>query len=117
MIISKITKFIKKNWQHLDNKVMNKTRKQSQKYQNILTKLKIDYLTIFLLQQAILWSIANKITNMQKFQNLKVAPRVAGPTFPTQSLSNLLDKILKVLILYIKSYIRHNIDLLSVALE
>ena len=36
-----------------DNKVMKKIKKLSQKYKNILNKLKIDYLIIFQLQQAI----------------------------------------------------------------
>ena len=40
--------------------------------------------------------------------DLKLKPIVAGPTCPTRPLRDLLDKILKAFVFYVKSYVRNN---------
>ena len=55
----------------------------------------------------------NKYVEVLELSDLKLQPIVAGPTCPTQPLSDLLDKILKSFILHVKRYIRVNIDFLE----
>ena len=106
-----------------DNKVMKKFKKLTQKYENILTKLKIDYLTNFSPSTSNLYGLPkihkstliskineniakqnNKYAEVLEPSDLKLRPIVAVPTCPT--LSDILDKILKPFILHVKSYIR-----------
>ena len=44
-------------------------------------------------------------------------PIVAGPNCPTKRLSQLIDIILKPLLIHIKSYVKHNLDFLENTLE
>ena len=55
----------------------------------------------------------NEYVEILEPSDLKLRPIVACPTCPTRPLSDLLDKILKPLILHVKSYVRHNIDFLE----
>ena len=82
---------------------MNKIKKLTQKYENILTKLEIDYLTnLYVLPKnhkspLISEAIAeqnNKYIEVLEPSNLKLRPTVAGPTCSTRPLSDLSDKIL-----------------------
>ena len=45
--------------------------------------------------------------------DLKLRPIVAGPICPTRPLSNLIDIPLKPFFLYVKSYVKDNLDFLS----
>ena len=46
-------------------------------------------------------------------QDLKLRPIVAGPCCPTRNLSNLVDKIIKPLLIHVKSHIKDNICFLK----
>ena len=100
-----------------DNKVMNKIKKLIQKYENILTKLEIDYLNFSVLtsnfygspkiHQSAFISEAiakqnNKYVEILEPSDLKRWHIVASPTCPTLPLSDLLDKIPKPFILLLK---------------
>ena len=45
--------------------------------------------------------------------DVTLRPIVAGPNFPTHCLSNLVDIWLKLFLIYIKSYIKGNLDFLA----
>ena len=101
-----------------NNKAMNKIKKLTQKYENILTKLEIDYLTNFSASKSNFYvlpknhkspliseAIAEQNNKYKEFlepSNLKLRPIVAGPTCSTPPLSDLSDKILKPLIVHVK---------------
>ena len=48
-----------------------------------------------------------------ELSDLKLRPIVAGPICPTRPLSNLIDIILKLFLLHVKSYVKDNLDFLS----
>ena len=48
-----------------------------------------------------------------ELSDLKLRPIVAGPICPTRPLSNLIDIILKLFLLHIKSYVKDNLYFLS----
>ena len=45
--------------------------------------------------------------------DLKLRPIISGPQCPTRNLSNLIDKILKPLLIHVKSYIKDSIHFLN----
>ena len=100
--------------------------KLTQNYQNILTKLEIDYLTNFsdsksnfyclpkidkfaLISEAIAKQ-NNKYEEVLEPSDLKLQPIVAQSTRP---LSDPLDKILKPSVLFVKSYVPDSTDFLE----
>ena len=106
---------------------MNKIKKTNPEVWNILTKLKIDYFTNFSAStssfyglpkicKSALISEATAKQNEEYVEVLeptginKLRPIVAGPTCPTQLLSDLSDKIIKPFILHV---IYSNIDFLE----
>ena len=95
---------------------MNKIKKLSQKYENILNKLEIDHLTNFSASTSNFYSFPN-INNFalksEVLEPSELKPIVAGPLCPTRPLSDLLDEILKPFNLLVKTYVRDNIDLLD----
>ena len=50
--------------------------------------------------------------NLLEPDDLKLRPVVAGPNCPTRPVSNLIDILIKPLLLHVKSYIKDNIDFL-----
>ena len=48
-----------------------------------------------------------------ELSDLKLRPIVAGPICPTKPLSNLIDILLKLFLLHVKSYFKDNLDFLS----
>ena len=99
---------------------MNKIKKLTQKYENILTKLKADYLTNFVASTSNFYFISeaiakqnNEYVEVLESRDLKLQPIAAGPTCPTRPLNDLLDKIIKPFILLFKSYVRDNVVFLE----
>ena len=45
--------------------------------------------------------------------DLKLRPRQSGPIFPTRTLSNLINVLLKPFLLHVKTYVKDNLDFLS----
>ena len=97
---------------------MNKIKKTNPEVWNILTKLKIDYFTNFSTSTSSFYglpkicksALISEATAKQNKEYLevlepsdinKLRPIVAGPTCPTQLLSDLLDKIIKPIILHV----------------
>ena len=100
----------------MTNKIMNKIKKLSQKYENILNKLEIDHLTNFSASTSNFYSFPNINKFALKSEVLEPSELktiVAGPLCPTRPLSDLLDEILKPFNLLVKTYVRDNIDLLD----
>ena len=108
---------------------MNKIKKLTQKYENILTKLKADYLTNFVASTSNFYGFPkihesafiseaiakqnNEYVEVLESRDLKLRPIAAGPTCPTRPLNDLLDKIIKPFILLFKSYVRDNVVFLE----
>ena len=58
------------------------------------------------------YSRKNPYIHIQKPNDLKLRPIIAGPACETNRISNLLDIILKPLLKYIKSYVKDDLDIL-----
>ena len=111
-----------------DNRVMNKIRKLTQKY-NILSKDKVESLTNFCASNSnfyglpkfhkssiiseVIVELNNEYVTILEPNDLKLRPIAAGSNSPTRPLSELLDKILKPFIVHEKNYVRDNTDLLE----
>ena len=108
-----------------DQLVMNKIGQLTEKYKQNLTKAEIQYLTNFSYTTSNFYGLpkvhkSKLIADAVKAQNseyivlyepsdLVLRPIVAGPVCP----SDLVDKLLKPYIKYIKSYVRDDLDFLS----
>lgn len=111
------------------SKTMNKIKRFTKKFENHLTEKEMDYLVNFETKNSNFYGLP-KIhkskelkDGMEKINSsyiklpqpgdLKLRPIVAGPSCPTQRLSNLIDIILKPLCDTIPSFIRDNMDFLN----
>ena len=112
-----------------DEQVLNKIIKHCETYKNELTSDEIKYLTKFQMRTSNFYGLpkvhkSKIIKEAIKEQNsiyieclepqdLKLRPIVAGPNCPTRPLSNLIDKILKPLLVHVKSHVKDNINFLQ----
>ena len=112
-----------------DNLVMNKLTEFVKKYKNVLTSQESNYLSKFSYSTSNFYGLpkihkSKIIEEAIKHQNtecinilepidLKLRPIIAGPKCPTRPLSNLIDILIKPLLLHVKSYIKDNIDFLQ----
>ena len=112
-----------------DAKVTKGITKIIEKYKDNLTEKEKEYLTSFSCNTSNFYDlpkihksklIQDAIKEQQKEyvpiiepSDLKLRPIVAGPICPTRPLSNLIDILLKPFLLYIKSYVKDNLDFLS----
>ena len=115
--------------ENCDKKVLKNLQVLCEKYKNDLTDEEKDYWTKFqsktsnfyglpkvhkskIIKEAIVKQNAEYIECLEPC-DLKVRPIVAGPNCPTRNLSNLLDKILKPLLIHVKSHIKDNLNFLK----
>lgn len=108
---------------------MIKIKRFTKKFENHLTEKEIDYLLNFETKNSNFYGLP-KIHKSKKLKDwlekinlryiklpqpgdLKLRLKVAGPSFPTQRLSNLIDIILKPLCNTIPSFIRDDMDFLN----
>ncbi|XP_062576664.1 uncharacterized protein LOC134238563 [Saccostrea cucullata] len=112
-----------------DKKTMSTMKKYTSKFSHNLTKKEIDFLLNFEVKTSNFYGLP-KIHKSKQIQNgiqemsepyiklprptdLKLRPIVAGPSCPTQRLSNLLDIILKPFCKLVPSFIRDDMDFLN----
>ena len=112
-----------------DKNVMTTILTHCKKYKDNLTKAEISYISNFQMRTSNFYGLpkvhkSKSIKEAVKEQNstyieclepqdLKLRPIVAGPCCPTRNLSNLVDKIIKPLLIHIKSHIKDNISFLK----
>ena len=119
----------KKTNENCDKKVFKDLEKLVAKFSNCLLKEEQDFLTKFsfstsnfyglpkihkskIIQEAI--QVQNsEYVKIYEPPDLTLRPIVAGPNCPTRRLSNLVDILLKPFLIYIKSYIKDNLDFLA----
>ena len=114
-----------KNDQKCDNRVMEKIGELANIYKSLLTKAEKLYLTNISFSTSNFYGLPkvhkSKINEAAEQQNneyieihepddLTVRPIVGGPNCPTRPLSQLTDIILKPFLLYIKSYVKDNLN-------
>lgn len=121
--------YYKKIPANVDNQVINKIRRLSDKYSHCLTKSESKCLTEFNFKTSQFYglpkihkskqisSAINKqnsdVVNVLEPSDLPFRPIVGGPICPTSNLSFLLDEILKPLLSKVQSFVRDDIDFLS----
>ena len=119
----------KKTNENCDKKVFKDLEKLVAKFSNCLLKEEQDFLTKFSFSTSNFYGLPkihkSKIiqgaTQVQSSEYVKIyeppdltlRPIVAGPNCPTRRLSNLVDILLKPFLIYIKSYIKDNLDFLA----
>ena len=112
-----------------DNATMRKIKHLMKEHASELTKKEIDYVQNFTTKTSNFYGLpkihkSSTIKTAVKDQNseyvklpppadLKMRPIVAGPSSPTQRLSNFLDLILKPLCKHVASYIRDDLEFLA----
>ena len=119
----------KKTNEYCDKKVLKDLEKLVAKFTNCLLKEEQDFLTKFsfstsnfyglpkfhkskIIQEAIQVQNSEYI-KIYELSDVTLRPTVAGLNCPTRRLSNLVDILLKPLLLDIKSYIKDNLDFLT----
>ena len=123
------TSTYRKTKANCDNKVMAELKRMVTKHEKILTKQEANYLTKFSFTTSNFYGLPKIhksaiIAETIKIQNsecinvfepadLKLRPIIAGPNCPTKPLSNMIDILIKPLLLHVKSYIKDNIDFLQ----
>ena len=112
-----------------DTNIISKIKTLCQRYDNILTKHEIEYLTKFdvktsnyyglpkihkskLIKEAICEQNSEYIEILNP-DDLKFRPIIAGPACPTHRLSNLVDILLQPFVNHVSSYVRDDIDYLN----
>lgn len=112
-----------------DHAVINKIKRLSIKFNNVLTKKEKDYITNFDYKTSQFYGLpkvhkSDQIKNMISSDSgevisvlnptdLNFRPIVASTQCPTNRLSELLDKILQPLQIYVKSYIKNTVHFLN----
>ena len=112
-----------------DKSVMNKIRKLTEKYKDILTDKEIKFLSSFESKTSLFYgmpkihkceSIISAIQSQRSTvvsvncpADLTFRPIVAGTCCPTHRLSHLMDVILQPFLMHVKSYVRDSMDILN----
>ena len=55
----------------------------------------------------------SEVITLNEPEDLKLRPIISGPECPTRNLSNIIDKIIKPLLVHVKSYIKDSIHFLN----
>ena len=117
-----------KTVQKCDNRVRKKIGELANKYESLLKKAEKLYLTnisfstsnFYGLRKAHKSKQINKVIQQQNTEYVEIhepddltgRPIVGGPNCPTMSLKQLIDIILKLFLIHIKSYVKDNLDFL-----
>ena len=114
---------------NIDKTVMNKIKKITEKYKGILTEQECKYLSSFESKTSLFYgmpkihkceSIINAIKCQKKTvitlkdpPDLTFRPIVAGTNCPTHRVSHFVDILLQPFCVYVRSYVRDSLDVLS----
>ena len=118
---------------NIDKEVRKKMNKMLKKYEECFTDNEFDFLTDFEHKTSNMYGlpkihqsseIENEVKNSKSEyihcpapEKLKMRPIIAGPVCPTQRLSNFIDIILKPLTSKVKSFVRDDLDFLTLLPE